>query len=524
MSASVATGLRCANDARAGASLSIAFSILQLAVKAGANVLIVRITLEALGAREYGIWIIIQSITAYLLLADFGLGQTVVNFVGDAFARQEFRRVNTILSNAFALYWVLVFCALACCAFAISLPLDKLLLGTTDRRFAGYFLTFAALALLRVPFTVFTAALTGMRDVPARLIYELASPMYILGATVLVLRLGGGLLLLIAVTGIGLAAISALSYPLLRARHHKGFAVTYRLMYRPEMSALYKNSIGFFCISIAILVQRNVPNILAGRMIGLEVVPGVFAIQLLLRAFALPVVDSLSRSIQPYLIQWNVEQQNQKVRFITTLSAKVSILVGIGFLGGLYLFGDAIWELWLGKGHYPGKGALVLLGFAFLFDIWLLAPSNYLIAINRHRRLAFLNIAFAAAQVCFGAAGCWLWHRNPLIGMCAGLLVASVTCQLCALGVVTINEFSFRLWHFARELLMRPALAIGTAVALVLWLRSVVQHEPLSWIYDAMLAAIIPVSTAVVLMSPTELRWLSATAPRLFRSKNLVRS
>jgi O-antigen/teichoic acid export membrane protein len=508
--ASFIAKLDCAEDARLGAGLSFVLAMVQLLVKAASSVLVVRISLRYLGTREYGAWIIVQTISAYLLLADFGLGQTVVNRVGAAFAKARYRQIGSILSNAFALYCILAGCAIGLAAVSVLLPIDRFLLGITDMRFRWYLLDFSILALLRLPPSVFSAALSGMRDLPARQVFELSSPIFILMATAIVLGAGGGLPALINVTGAGLAAISLLGCLVLRSRHREGWNLSWRLVRRRRMGSLYGNSIGFFCISIAILVQRSVPNILAARVLGLELVPSIFAIQLVLRSFALPVVDSLSRGVQPYLIRWHVEGQHEKVRLVTALSVKLSVLCGYSILCGLYLFGEPIWHLWLGSQPYPGRLVTMLLGASFLFDTWLLSATNYLIAINRHWGIALLNAIFAGLQVAFAILGSRLWKGNPAAGMCAGIAAASLVCQLFGMGLLAAKVFSFRPRHFAANLLLRPVLALLAGGLLVIALDSSTRLLPAHMVWQTILGTLTLVSASAIVLGRAEIRWLLA--------------
>src|SRR5262245_36674505 len=65
------------------------------------NFLVVPIYLKYLGRDDYGLWITVSGLVAYLALLNLGIAQTTANRLGEAVARNERERQSHILSTGF---------------------------------------------------------------------------------------------------------------------------------------------------------------------------------------------------------------------------------------------------------------------------------------------------------------------------------------------------------------------------------------------------------------------------------------
>src|SRR6266478_2338764 len=153
-------------------------SAISLALKISSNLLLIPLTLAVLGAKEYGLWIVLATVGNCLALSEMGIGQTILNFQSVAFAKGDYRGVNRVLTPVFGLYWLIVipFGALAVLWIVFTSPDQWLIkdapLGLSVGLKPLLALT-AALALLRVPGNVFPATLLGVREVAVRQLLEI---------------------------------------------------------------------------------------------------------------------------------------------------------------------------------------------------------------------------------------------------------------------------------------------------------------------------------------------------------------
>ena len=70
-----------------------------LGVNIGLGVFLMPFTIRHLGQTEYGLWMMVASLTYYFQLLDLGYGSSVVKQVTEADTRGDTERVNRILST-----------------------------------------------------------------------------------------------------------------------------------------------------------------------------------------------------------------------------------------------------------------------------------------------------------------------------------------------------------------------------------------------------------------------------------------
>ncbi len=75
-----------------------------LAVNIGLGMFLMPFTVRHLGTSEYGLWMLVASMTYYFQLLDLGYGSGIVRHVADADARQDIDLANRILSTFVVVY------------------------------------------------------------------------------------------------------------------------------------------------------------------------------------------------------------------------------------------------------------------------------------------------------------------------------------------------------------------------------------------------------------------------------------
>src|SRR5205085_9274828 len=75
-----------------------------LAVNIALGIFLMPFTIRHLGTTEYGLWMLIASMTSYFQLLDLGYGNGLVRHIADADARGNIPLVNRILSTFVIVY------------------------------------------------------------------------------------------------------------------------------------------------------------------------------------------------------------------------------------------------------------------------------------------------------------------------------------------------------------------------------------------------------------------------------------
>jgi len=401
-----------------------------LGFKLLSQALLVPVSLHYLSAEEYGLWIVVQSLGFYLGLSEFGLGQTVMNRMGAAFARRQMAGTAALLSNAFALYHLIAvpfWLALIACWWGNhwSRWLAKSPSAGNSTHLGLYVMLFGTLTLLKVPWTTFPAALAGLRELPLRQLYELVASILLFLTVLVTFAFGGRVLALVLSTGGASVMLAAAAYPLVRSRYPEA-RIRLTLVDPRVMRGLLADSLSFFLISLAYVMQRYSPSVLAAKYTSLDVVPQVYAVVTLLRLVGWSLADIPSRSVQPYVIMLGEQGQERQVRALACLATKFSFAVAVVFAALVAVHANWFLNRWLAPLRFTEYGILAAMTAAFLLDALFLPATNVLVALNRHKRLALLlavqGLAGAAVAVLLAEAGV----LSPTARLGVGFLIASL--------------------------------------------------------------------------------------------------
>lgn len=487
---------------------------INVAIRIAANLTLVRIALRHLGPRTFGIWVVLQSVATYLALSEMGLGQTTMNYQGDAIARGDHQRVNRVLVSAFLVYcFVIAVVLLVSSGIFAAAPVAQWLMKAPTpsevEAFRRDAWLFASLTLLTIPLTVFPATLSGLRDLPVRQAIDLTLPLLVLFGSWLALRGGAGIRGLIVVPCAVQMLLGVAYYVTLRRRHP--YIVPRLGSWSSSLGhELFSNSLFFFVIGLSLIVQRSSANLLTSRLGSLEQVPAVFAVVTILRVLGWSLLDIASRALQPYVILFAARGQADRVRFFALLATKLTAAGALLFVTGVVLFGEFAVGLWLGARVFVGYRPLLLLSLAYLAEVVFLPSYNFIVALNRHRVLSFVLVIHATASVVCGAVGLELASSDPISGMAAGFAVASLlvyapmmtwaasralgfsirqllgtTLRFAALTAVVLSIVSMMLVANAWAFVIRTVVAVSLAALIAMILhRLLLSNEERAWIAE----------------------------------------
>ncbi len=446
-----------------------------LGLKIGSNLIIIPVALKYLGREEYAVWIILQSIAMYLTMSELGAGQTVANFQNAAFERGNYSEVSRILTTTFGLNWLTAVPLWVMFAFVLlTMPVEHWLLKDISAGAATGFkvllLLAGTLALFRVPLQVFSATLLGLRELVLRQVIDGAYAVFLLVGTVLTLFLGGKVLSLILVTNLGFIGITLLSYPLARARH-AGVSVATRFWTPSLVWPLFGNSIFFFLYNLGLFFQRLAGNVLAGKFGSLRQVPEMFVLLTLFRVVGWSLADIASQTAIPYINRLPMHGRQDRVVFFAKLCTKLTFALAVGYAALIWVFADIGIRFWLGPGMFLGWGPLACLAGGFLIDVLFLSTNNFMRGLNRHHRLSVVMAVYALISFVLGIVGAkWWMPDDPLYGLCAGLLVASVMTQALALPWVTCRGLEIGWRRYLQHFIVRPGFLAACGIAMVIGL------------------------------------------------------
>ncbi|MEM9351985.1 MAG: hypothetical protein AAGA92_03150 [Planctomycetota bacterium] len=409
--------------------LANALIVANTLLRAGGHLLLMPLMITLLGAQQCGLWITICTVTMYLSLSESGLGQTIVNRIGQAYTQGRLEAVGQITATAHVLYWILVgsigSVAVACVYW---FPIGRLLLADSE---LGYESTLrvclvvsTVLALSRIPMLVFPAVLMGTRRLPLRLWWELLGTAASLAATAAAILAGFGLLgATVAFNSVLLVSAAAISFSSNRLGDWARLRVS---RFDPSLlRGLTSSSFFFFLISASGVIERSVAALMVPRLDSLAAAPAFFLLTNLSRGAGLGLITGLPRAAQPYVVMWSTHGDQARLASSAKLLTKLSALASVLGVAVFAPFAESFVDAWLGPGSYPGDLVFWLIAMSFLCDALFCTPVLFLMAMDCHQRLA-VCVAVKAVLAALLALACGSWGSEPLAGIAAGSLLGSI--------------------------------------------------------------------------------------------------
>jgi O-antigen/teichoic acid export membrane protein len=446
---------------------------LVLALNIGVGIVLMPFTVRHLGQTQYGLWMLVASMTTYFQLLDLGYGNGVVRHLIEADRRGDADEVNGIASTFVCVYALIA--AVACVAIAgmVVFVVPRFPHLTVEQiRLAQILLAIlGARIAIGFPLTVFGAVSNSRQGFVVNNLVASAVVVASAISTYVVLTSGGGLITLVATT----TAINLLGYagyawnayhvmPALRLRPRYFSTLRWR-----EVTTF---SVYLFVIQLASQVCFNIDNVVIGASLGPALV-AVYTIALRLAEYQRRLCDQFSGMLFPVVMGFgkNVEALRGALiegnRVAVTLVTGASVVL-IGFSGPLI-------RHWMGPAFDGSVAPFVLLALAGVVIVSQAASSNVLIACGEHRLVAAIWIGEAIGNLLLSII---LVRWMQLTGVALGTLLPLVAGHLLIMWTRACRQVGvpFRSCLYQT---MRPATISGLCAAAVCgYLR--LTHPPLS--------------------------------------------
>lgn len=428
-----------------------------LVVTIGLGVFLMPFTMGHLGKAEYGLWMLVASMTAYLQLLDLGYGNGLVRQITQADASHDEDRMNVILSTFMVVYSLIGGAALLAVAVLAGAVLPRFPnLSAADIRTAQVVLAILGIRVaVAFPMSVFGAvttarqrfALTGRIAIAIALLNGLV--------TWLVLRAGYGLIPLVAATtAVGLAGYSA--YAAAARATFPGMRLSPARFSRAEVREVTSFSFYLFIISIAIHVGTNVDNLIIGAYLGTSAI-AVYTVALRLMEYQRQLCGQFSGYLFPLVVRFDASRNRDAMRATLLDGTRLAFgLVGAVTLG-LLAFGDDLIHLWMGPGFDEAVWPLYVLALAGAVMVAQGPAGTILLGSGRHRLVAGASVVEILLNVAFSIA---LVRGYGLTGVAIGTFLPYAILNLGFLIPAACRAVSVPLRTFAAAVLPPAAIAI----------------------------------------------------------------
>ncbi len=431
-----------------------------LAVNIVLGIFLMPYTVRHLGTTEYGLWMLVASMTSYFQLLDLGYGNGLVRHVADADARGNTTLVNQIMSTFVVVYaaiGVIAAAALAAMIVWVVPNFPKLL--PSQISLARFVLAVIGVRIaIGFPMTVFGAATT------ARQRFALNNMV----ATVIALVNGAATFGLLA-AGYRVRAV-VLASTLTSLGGYVAYAWTAKMAF-PELrlrlsafrSGLIRDITAFslyvFLIDIAIQVGFNLDNVVVGAALGTTAV-AVYAVTLRLADAQRQLSCQFNTVLFPVVVRYGAANDPEALRRMLLEGTRLSLTLVGGVTVCLMGFAGPLITRWMGPGFEASVLPLQVLALTGVVLVGQGPLGNILLGTGRHRLVAFVSLGEAIANLVLSVI---LVRRFGLLGVAVGTAVPVFLANLFVLAPAVCRQLGIGVLEFARAVAVAPL--VGAVIA-----------------------------------------------------------
>lgn len=426
----------------------VAIAILKL-INILIGILLVPLTLKYLESSKYGIWLTLSSIVAWVGYFDLGLSNGLRNKLGEAFAKNDFKTSQVLISTTFIILLIIV--VILNILFWVINPflswgtiLNVNISMSQEVNFLVYIVfTFFSFQFLTGLISAVLA--TDQRPALANSFSVIASLISLLAIYILTLTTKNSLLYL----GICLSAISFIvpffaSIMLFNSKY-KHIAPKLSKVDFGEIKSLANQGIQFFFLQIASLVLTMTDLLVISRLYGpKEVVPYNIAYRL----FGITIII-FGMITSPFWAAYNDAFHKKDFVWIKRVTGKVVKIWCVFVLGVLILIyiSNYLYKVWLGDQVY------VPLTLSFYMGVYVLLQSlnsifaTFIFATGKLFLLTSISIFVTVINIPL----CFIFAVDFNLGS-SGVILATIVCTCFNLIVVVlqyskiVNNKSFGIW------------------------------------------------------------------------------
>ncbi len=421
---------------------------------------------HTLGDAQYGIWVLLLSVTGYMGLMDGGLKVSVVKFVAGHGARGDAVAVGETVSTALALYVVIALLLLAA-AIGIGVFLDDLFEIPPDLHDTARLVLFITASTLSVTLiaSVFNGFLAGHQRYDLINAVGIALSLLGAGAIYLVVSRGYG------IVGLGLVqlasqCVSAVVLSGIARRLRPELRVNVRSVRLARIRELYGYSLFVLLNSIAMLLLFRSGELVTGVILGAASVT-YFAIGGMLVEYLGKLIGQMTQVLHPLASSQHAIGDVAGLRNAVLWSTRACVAIALPACTGFIIVGKAFISAWMGP-QYAEVAAPVLVALSVARLFWLAqsGAGNILLGAGGHRALTLLTSATGISGIALAA---WFGHIYGLMGIAGGLAAAIVAIYGVVMPMLVCRRMEIGPGEYLRHTVAGPVVAT-VPFAMTLWL------------------------------------------------------
>ena len=401
---------------------NISTRYLSIVVEMVIGLLLLPFNLKYLGEANYGLWVLLGSVTMHVSLLELGNGSAMVKFVAQYRALKNGRAINEIASSMFVVFGVLGMAAYALLA-AVALNLEHLFTLSSGQAALGRWilLIIGIHVTANFPFSVYGGVTGGFQRYDINNRVAVVTTIVAALVNVAVVLAGGTLIVLVAAT----TAVRVAAYFVYAANAHRVFA---DLEVRPSLFTMtrVREVMGFSAYTTGIdwanKLNYQLDQVIIGAFLGPIAVAAWAPAERIVSGIQ-RLTNQLNGVLFPLMVDSDAGRMRARLQQILIEGTRLSLAAVLPISAAVFVLADPLIRVWLGSKADDLVGAvpvLQILTVAVAVRVGNATGTTLLKGTGKHRMLAAVNLATGVVNVALSAA---LIGPFGLAGVAYGTLV-----------------------------------------------------------------------------------------------------
>ena len=353
--------------------------------------------LAHLGISDYGLWILLGSVTIHLSLLDLGYSGSLVKFMAQYRAHRNARALNEIASTMF-----FVFAALGVAAYGITavlaFNLDVFQITAEQASVGRWLLLIIGVHVaLNFPFSVYGGVVGGFQRYDVNSYAAIGIGVAVALTNAAVLLAGYGLLPLVAAT----TAVRVAGYFVYRRNALRIFPelhISPSLFRRERLTEVTGFSIYSSIIDWANKLNYQLDEIVIGVVSGSAAV-AVWAVAERIVSGTQRLTNQLNGVLFPVIVDSDALQQRERLQQILVHGTLLSLATVVPIATALVMLAEPLVRAWVGAEMLGAAPVLQILALTVAIRVGAATSTTVLKGAGRHRFLAFTNLGTGVVNV-----------------------------------------------------------------------------------------------------------------------------
>ena len=385
---------------------NISTRYLSIVVEMVIGLLLLPFNLKYLGEANYGLWVLLGSVTMHVSLLELGNGSAMVKFVAQYRALKDGRAINEIASSMFVVFGVLGVAAYALLA-AVALNLEHLFTLSAGQAVLGRWilLIIGIHVTANFPFSVYGGVTGGFQRYDINNRVAVVTTIVAALVNVAVVLAGGTLIVLVAAT----TAVRVAAYFVYAANAHRVFP---DLEVRPSLFTMtrVREVMGFSAYTTGIdwanKLNYQLDQVIIGAFLGPIAVAAWAPAERIVSGIQ-RLTNQMNGVLFPLMVDSDASRMRTRLQQILIEGTRLSLAAVLPVSAAVFVLADPLVRVWLGTKADDLAGAvpvLQILTVAVAIRVGNATGTTLLKGTGKHRMLAVVNLATGVVNVGLSAA------------------------------------------------------------------------------------------------------------------------